>query len=281
MGQIGDWIREMTLATQRMCELGALEGAAGNISLFLPHETPGLSDWLRVDFRTARPFHLPDGFTMPSGVLIISGTGRRLRDITMSPESVLCAIVVDDQGESTLHHSPLATVEPTSEIDSHLGIHALALTGEPSVHAVIHAQPPKLTWLSHIPEYRDMPRLNRQLLRWQPETLVTFPEGIGILPFETPGTPEQGDSTAEAIRRHKLVVWAKHGVVARSPLGPQAVADLIDYAETAASYEATDIVAGRPADGLTSDELRAVARRFGVSEVLIDELPERVLRAEG
>lgn len=280
MREIGDWVRDIGLASLRMCELGALEGAAGNISLFLPHATPGLSDWVNSNLAATRAFDLPDGRVLPPGVLIISGTGRRLRDIATTPESVLCAVTISEKGAATLHRSPGFSVEPKSEIDSHLGIHAVALDGVPAVHAVIHAQPPKLTWLSHIPEYREMTRLNRQLLRWQPETIVTFPEGIAILPFETPGTPEQGNGTTEAMQRHRLVIWAKHGVVARSENGPQAAADLIDYAKAASTYEVTDILAGRPTDGLTIDEMRAVARRFRVSEELLDLLPVGALRAE-
>ena len=279
MNGIGDWIRELVLACERMCELGALEGTAGNISLFLPSDTPDLDEWVVGEMGSARPFDPPSGLVLPPGVLIISGTGRRLRDIATSPESVLCALVMTNDAGCSVHCSPDTRVEPTSEIDSHVAIHADALGGVPGVHTVLHAQPPKLSWLSHIAAYREMARLNRQLLRWQPETIVTFPEGIGVLPFETPGTPAQGTGTAAALRTHRLVVWAKHGIVARSPHGPQAAADLIDYAEAAAGYEVMDILAGRRADGLTLDEMRAVARRFGVPDALLQTLPEGVLAA--
>ena len=107
--------------------------------------------------------------------------------------------------------------------------------------------------------------------------VVMLPEGIGVLPFEVPGTPKHGVGTAWAMRQQHLVVWAKHGVVARSAFGPLAAADLIDYAEAAASYEVNDLLAGRPADGLTIAEMRAVANRFGVSTSLLDRLPADLL----
>jgi hypothetical protein len=44
--------------------------------------------------------------------------------------------------------------------------------------ALIHAQPPYLVYLSHIPAYREERVLNRLLLRWQPETLAQLPEGL-------------------------------------------------------------------------------------------------------
>lgn len=55
-------------------------------------------------------------------------------------------------------------------------------------HAVVHAQPPYITYLSHIAAYRDEERLNRHLLHWEPETIVNLPEGIGVVPFLVPGS---------------------------------------------------------------------------------------------
>ncbi|MGH9173557.1 MAG: class II aldolase/adducin family protein, partial [Vicinamibacterales bacterium] len=229
-----DWLWEIGEAAQRLCELSALEGSAGNISLFLPADTPGLTAHLTDQFSEEREVTLPGGSELPAGVVVITGAGRRLRDASTHPDAVLCAIVIAENGAATLHRAPGHGVLPTSEIDSHFGIHAAILASRPALHAVVHAQPPKLTWLSQIPSYREQARLNRQLLRWQPETIATLPEGIGILPFETPGTAEQGAATVEAMRRHQLLVWAKHGVVARSTRGPLAATDLIDYAEAAA-----------------------------------------------
>ncbi len=267
------WFRELAEAGVRLSEIGALEGTAGNMSLFLPSDTPDLMEYIRSLYAESRDIDLSSYSGLPPGVMLITGTGRRLRDIATRPGAVLCAIVIGDDGRAVLHRAPGQAVEPTSEIDSHVSINAACLAGVPAVHAIIHAQPPKLTWLSHIPAYRNHDRLNRQLLRWQPETIVTFPEGIGILPFETPGTPRQGVGTAWAMRHQHLIIWAKHGVVARSTKGPMAAADLIDYAEAVAGYEVTDMLAGRPADGLTIAELRAIATRFGVSTSLIDRLP--------
>jgi rhamnulose-1-phosphate aldolase len=271
------WFRELAEAGARLSQIGALEGAAGNISLFLPAETPELLQYVTSVYSERVNIDLSGHAGLPPGVILITGTGRRLRDIASRPGAVLCAILIEESGRTMLHRALGHNVEPTSEIDSHLSIHASCLGGEPSVHAIIHAQPPSLTFLSHIPAYRQHERLNRQLLRWQPETFVMLPEGIGVLPFETPGTARQGVGTAWAMRHQRLVIWAKHGVVARSARGPMAAADLIDYAEAAAIYEVNDLQAGRPADGLTLAEMRAIASRFGVSTSLLDRLPEDLL----
>lgn len=275
---IDDWISDMTAAVSRLNALGALEAAAGNVSMFLPATTPGLEEFLTRRMPAATGTPATFGPSLPPGVLLITGTGRRLPDLARDPDRVLCAVAYATDGTATLHRAHDA-IRPTSEIDSHLGIHALALDGEPRLHAVVHAQPPKITWLSHIPVYQDAPRMNRQLMRWQPETLVMLADGIGVVPFITPGTPEQGDATTAAMRTHRLIVWAQHGVVARSDGGPSAAVDLIDYAEAAATYEVLDITAGRPAHGMTVAQMRLIAGRFGVSATLLDQFPEAVLPA--
>jgi rhamnulose-1-phosphate aldolase len=274
--RLDHWLWEIGEAGRRLDQLGTLEGAAGNISIFLPRDTGALARQLADRFSERRLLELPAASALPPGLLLVTGTGRRLRDAASHLDSVLCAIAIGSEG-AALCRAPGSDVMPTSEIDSHIGVHAVILGGSPAVHAVVHAQPPKLTWLSQIPFYRDAARLNRQLLRWQPETIVALPEGIGLLPFETPGTPRQGVATARAMQNHRLVVWAKHGVIARSPAGPLAAADLIDYAEAAATYEVTDLLAGRLADGLTLAELRAIAHHFNVPADLLESLPEDLL----
>lgn len=272
MSVIEQLLWEIGEAGVRLAQLGALEGAAGNISVFIPAAMEH-GGGLETTFIDETPWKLPDESALPYGTLLITGTGRRLRDAARDPAAVLCVLRLDDAG-CTLCRGTGSGVRPTSEIDTHLGIHAAsAATSGGAMRSVVHAQPPHLTWLSHIPTYREFTRLNRQLLRWQPETIVMLPEGIGVLPFETPGTLEQGRMTTQAATRHRLVVWSRHGVVAHAAGGPLAACDLIEYAEAAARYEVLDIQAGRPADGMSLAEIRSVALRFGVHTELLNELP--------
>ncbi len=83
-------------------------------------------------------------------------------------------------------------------------------------HALIHAQPPHLTYLSHIPAYRDQNYINRRLLRWEPETIVNLPEGIGVLPYRPAWLARDDGSQPRGLRAYRIVVWGKHGVMARS-----------------------------------------------------------------
>lgn len=199
-------------------------------------------------------------------MLLVTGSGRRLRQIKADPLAAVGALRIDDGGTTaTLHTAPQRLFERlTSELNSHLAVHddhVRRLGG--MFHAVVHAQPPHLTCLSHIPEYRDPATMNHRILRWEPELIVALPEGVAVLEFMVPGSDELMAADVEALRTHQIVLWGKHGVMARSDLSVTRAVDRVEY-ETGARYEDTDIVAGGRGKRLTDDELRRVAAAFSV-----------------
>jgi rhamnulose-1-phosphate aldolase len=108
--------------------------------------------------------------------------------------------------------------------------------------------------------------LNTHLLRWQPETIINLPEGVGFIPFRMPGSPELMAGNVEALRTHRIVIWAKHGVMARSDVSVKRAADRVEYAETAATYEYLNLAVGEIGEGLSSDEVRAICKTFNVQQ---------------
>ncbi len=252
----------------RLSHINASEGAAGNISICI-----GWPIEVRRRFPLASIVELPHPVPRLAGhVVLVTGSGRRLRDIRADPARNLCAVIVDEGGATgRMHTVPGAVFErPTSEFNSHLAVHAdqVERTGT-NFHAIIHAQPPHLTYLSHIPEYRDERVLNERLLRWEPETIVNLPRGIGVLPFILPGSPALMQATISSLRTHRVTLWSKHGVMARSDVSATRAADRVEYAETAARYEYMDLVNHGRAEGLTRDELRAVVEAFHVETELL------------
>jgi rhamnulose-1-phosphate aldolase len=155
----------------------------------------------------------------------------------------------------------------TSELNSHLSVHQdqVRATGT-NFHAVIHAQPPYLTYLSHIPAYQGEPYLNRHILRWQPELIVNLPEGVGTIPFLIPGSSELMQATIESLRTHRVVVWGKHGVMARSDMSVKRASDRIEYAEAAARYEYMNLANNERGEGLTPEQIRAICQAFNVQQ---------------
>jgi rhamnulose-1-phosphate aldolase len=178
---------------------------------------------------------------------------------------------VDEGGKSgklyTSYHRRFERV--TSEFNSHLAVHYDQIcTTKTNFHAVIHAQPVHLTYLSHIARYQDEQYLNQHLLRWQPETIVNLPEGIGFIPFRIPSSPELMAATLESLRKHRIVIWAKHGVMARSDVSVKRAADRVEYAETAAKYEYLNLSTGEIGEGLSADEIRAICKTFNVQQTI-------------
>jgi rhamnulose-1-phosphate aldolase len=248
-----------------LAEIEASEGAAGNISICLrwPIE---VRNYFPVQGELALPEPVPE---LAGTTFIVSGSGRRLREIKDDPTASLACLVINDGGETaqlyTSFHRRFERV--TSEFNSHLAVHydQIVLT-DTNFHAVIHAQPVHLTYLSHVPRYQDEKYMNQHLLRWQPETIINLPEGIGLIPFRIPGSPELMASNVECLRTHRIVIWAKHGVMARSDVSVKRAADRVEYAETAAKYEYLNLRVGEIGEGLSGDEIRSICDTFNVKQ---------------
>ena len=251
----------------RLAGIDATEGGAGNVSVCI-----GWPIEVRRRFPTSAFIELPVAAPHLAGhTVLVTGSGRRLRDLDRLPLESIGAVVVHDDGtHGTLHTAPVRQFEVlTSEWNSHLAVHddTVARTGS-NFHAVVHAQPPHLVYLSHIADYRDEDFFSRRLIRWQPETIVQLPAGIGILPFMRPSSAELSDATVESLRNHRITVWSKHGVMARSDISVTRAVDRIEYAEAGARYEYMDLMAGGRGEGLTTEESIELVREFGVETKL-------------
>ena len=203
--------------------------------------------------------------------LIVTGSGSRLRDICEDPTACLGCLEVHAGGKTAeLRTSARRNfARLTSEFNSHLGVHYdYATRTGTAYHAVVHGQPRRLTYLSHIADYQDPGFLNRRLLRWQPEAIVNLPEGLAVLPFIVPGTADLMDANVAALRGHQVVLWSKHGLMARSSSSVMAAVDLVEYVETAAVYECLDLSLGQRAQGLEDSEIRAICRAYDIKQAI-------------
>jgi len=258
-------IRAMGQAGRLMNAIGACEGAAGNISVFL-RENPGPGAGFTELKSILLPVAVPD---LAGCAFVVTGSGRRLREILDDPQANLGYLVIEPGGRhGSLFTSPRRKfARLTSEFNSHLAVHAdQARRRNLSFHALVHAQPQHLTFLSHHPKYQDQLTLNRAILRWQPEAILNFPEGVGYLPFCVPGSDELMQANVAKMEQHQLVVWARHGVMARSDHSLAKATDLIEYAETGAHYECLNLSSGAGSLGLSVEEIRAICAKYGVQQ---------------
>jgi len=263
--ELDDLLTMMGEAGKHLAEIEASEGAAGNISVCM-----------RWQIEPRNIFPVEDEIKLPQPVpelagaaFLVTGSGRRLREVIDDPTANIACIVVNEDGKTgklyTSYHRRFE--RPTSEFNSHLAVHydQMCATGT-NFHAIVHAQPLHITYLSHIPRYRDAQYLNTHLLRWQPETIINLPEGIGFIPFAVPSSPELMAGNIAALRQHRVVIWAKHGVMARSDISIKRAADRVEYAETAAKYEYLNLSAGEIGAGLSVDEIRKICATFSIEQ---------------
>ncbi|NJC95520.1 MAG: rhamnulose-1-phosphate aldolase [Anaerolineales bacterium] len=255
LGQVG----------KRLTEIGASEGAAGNLSVCVRGDldvTARFPDMQVVEL----PLSAPE---LAGATIIVTGSGRRLREIVDSPTANLACVVVNEDGMTgrMFRSRDCEFKRVTSEFNSHLAIHHDRLKSSSArYNAVLHAQPVHLTYLSHIPAYQDERYFNTHLFRWQPETILSIPEGIGMIPFIVNGSDEQMSATVRSMQDHRVVMWARHGVVARSDDSLFQALDLVEYAETAAHYEYLNLSAGEKADGLSPEQIRQICEAWNVRQ---------------
>ncbi|MDC2961501.1 class II aldolase/adducin family protein [Streptomyces gilvifuscus] len=261
---LDDLLADMGAAGSRISDIGASEAAAGNLSVYVGRDLD-LGDRFPRSEEIVLPLPAP---ALAGGTVLVTGSGRRLRQLAEDPSAGIGAVRIHRDGRTaTLRTSPRRRfARLTSEFNSHLAVHQdqVARRG-PAFHAVVHAQPPHLTYLSHIPAYRGTAALTSRILRWEPEAVVSLPEGVVVLDFMVPGSAELMAANVEGLRDAQVVLWSKHGVMARSDVSVTHAVDRIEYAETGARYEYMDLVAGRPAEGLTSDEIKRVATAFDIA----------------
>ncbi|SDS87429.1 L-rhamnulose 1-phosphate aldolase [Paraoerskovia marina] len=260
---LGEVLAQMGEAGRRICEIDASEAGAGNISVYLGWDTE-----VRRRFPLTEDVELPiPAPSLVGGTILVTGSGRRLRQIEADPESSIGVLKIHEGGlTATLYSSPRRRFEKlTSEFNSHLGVHEDQVKRRGvDYQAVVHAQPPHLTFLSHIPQYRDDEYMNRRIMRWEPESVVSLSQGIRVLPFFVPGSQEMMDANVAGLQVTDITLWSKHGTMSRSDISVTRATDRVEYAETGAKYEYMNLAAGGLAERLTDDEVSQTARTFGI-----------------
>lgn len=74
------------------------------------------------------------------------------------------------------------------------------------------------------------------------------------------------DATVAALQTHRIVLWGKHGVMARSDVSVKRASDRIEYAETGARYEYMNLANHEMGEGLSPEQIRAVAESWGITQ---------------
>ena len=253
-----DVIYEVAEIADYLWQRGWAERNAGNISV---NVTSLVADE-PVSLEGFPYFELPVAYPELSDMyFFVSGTGKRMRDLAREPLKNAMIIRVNASGNAysiiSRQKSTVTNFRPTSELPTHLGIHRMIHNRGTDEKVVIHTHANELVALTQIEKFCNQNRLNKLLWGMHPETMVFVPEGVGFVPYVTPGTQQIATETIKALESHHAALWEKHGVFA---IGYDVfdTFDLIDILGKSAKIYFLAKSSGHEPQGLTDEQLKTL-----------------------
>lgn len=204
------FVQNVCKTASNMYRLGWDERNGGNVSVLLDEEQ--VKEYLDID-KVLRV--IPTGFDAKELVgryFIVTGTGKYFKNVEDDPETNLGIIRISTDGKSAeLLWGYKDGGKFTSELPAHLMTHATRLKIDPNHRVVMHTHPTYTICMSAVVKTDDRV-FTEKLWRNNTESIVVFPDGVGVLPCMVCGTNEIGEATAEKMKKYRLVVWTNHGI---------------------------------------------------------------------
>jgi rhamnulose-1-phosphate aldolase len=188
------------------------------------------------------------------------GTGKRMRDLSRRPMDNGSVIRILDDCASYVIIADRA-VMPTSELPSHLSMHNYLIGSGSRYKASLHTHPIELVAMSHNRDMLKKDVMTKILWSMIPETLAFAPLGLGIVPYELPGSVKLADATLEQIKDYDVVMWEKHGVCAVG-VDLMDAFDQVDVLNKAANIYMCAKNMGFTPDGMTDEAMKEVQDVF-------------------
>ncbi len=190
------------------------------------------------------------------------GTGKRMRDLARKPMDNGSVIrILDDCASYVIIADN--SVMPTSELPSHLTVHAhLIETGSP-YKATVHTHPIELVAMSHNRKFLAKDVLTNILWSMIPETKAFCPLGLGVVPYELPGSNTLADATLKELEDYDVVLWEKHGVFAKG-LDVMDAFDQIDVLSKSAKIYIDSKCMGFEPEGMSQEQMAEMTKAFNL-----------------
>lgn len=251
---------EMIRTATEMYRHGWDERNSGNISILLDEDQPGNIAELPV-IRT-----IPMNFTageLSGRCFLVTGTGKYFKNIRYAPERDLGIIRVCANGSGAeLLWGFSDGGSFTSELPAHFMGHISRLKADPENKVILHCHPANILAMTFVHSL-DEREFTRTLWQMCTESMIIFPDGVGVLPWMLCGTDEIAIATARKLTSSRIVVWAQHGIYACGHSLDETFG-LIETAEKAAEIYMK--IAHLPRlNTINDDQLRQIARRFNVT----------------
>ena len=273
-----DYIHELCHVTYDMWNKGWDEYNGGNVSYRL---TKDEAESLETDLiGTSYAYYSEDRkevevLDVPEHVqgefILITASGSQFRTLCLQPEVDTGIIQLTPKGYKVVAGF-VTGKRPTSEIFMHILAHAARVKVDPNHRVVIHNHATNIAVYSLLDEVTSE-SLTLDLWSVLTESIVVFHDGIAVLPWEVPGTQLIGIDTARELETHRLVVWAKHGVLSTGT-DYQDCFGLIETADKAA-HIALDVqrVSGKSiyeSNVLSKEDLKKICAVLKVPERYLD-----------
>lgn len=203
------------------------------------------------------------GITLPhlkDTYFYCKGTGKRMRDLARLPmENGSVIKILDD----CAHYVIIADnpVNPTSELPSHLAVHNHLIEIGSPYKATVHTHPIELVAMSHNKKFLQKDVLSNILWSMIPETKVFCPLGLGIVPYELPGSAKLAEKTLKQLDEYDVVLWEKHGVFAKG-FDVMDAFDQIDVLSKSAKIYIDAKCMGFEPEGMTQEQMKEMSVTF-------------------
>jgi len=193
--------------------------------------------------------------------IAITATMSQFRTVKEHPYSDIGIIKIDSEGYQIVWGFEGGR-RPTSELYMHLLSHNARLKVDKKHKVVVHNHANNATAYSLVIDPNDRAYT---LPLWQvlTESIVVFPDGVGVLPWQLPGTEKIGLATAEKLRDCRIVVWVYHGILATGS-SFQDCFGLIETVDKAADIYMNTLRI-KKFDGLSEANLLAMCKHLGVN----------------
>lgn len=239
---------------------GWAERNGGNI-------TVNITEYIDDEVRTMAPISdvMPIGVTLPhlkGCYFFCKGTNKRMRDLARWPmENGSIIRILDDCASYVMIAD--APVKPTSELPAHLSVHNYLIGKGSPYKASLHTHPIELIAMSHSKKFLQKDVMTNLLWSMIPETKAFCPRGVGIIPYQLPGSVELADGTLKELDDYDVTLWEKHGVFAVGTDIMEAF-DQVDVLSKSAQIYINCKNMGFEPDGMSQEQMHEMTIAFNL-----------------
>ena len=262
---------EIVKGFMRMCNDGWLQGwherNGGNLTYRMKEEEvaqcrsffdPQPREWVNMGVQADN---------LAGEYFITTGSGKFFRNVEPDPVHSIGIVEINEKGDSwRIVWGLEGGAKPTSEFPSHFMNHSVRKAATGSANRVIyHCHATNVIALTYI-----LPLTDRDFTRalWQSATEcpVVFPEGVGVCPWMVPGGADIAMATSELMKTYQAAIWAQHGLFSSGPDFDTTFGLAHTIEKSAEIYvKVLSMGGGIIRQTITDDDLRAIARDFGVT----------------